>query len=425
MKIWITEIGEPLPMEKDVRLHRYGLLTREWAKQGHDVTWWTSSFSHAPRAWLRDKDTDETIAGVKLKVIHGPGYRRSVGIRRLIHQADFARKFIERAKRERELPDIIISPIPTLETAKKAVAFGREHGIPVLVDIRDEWPEEFVDLAPKPLRPIARVLLTKQFLDVTFICSHASGIIGSGEKHLKYGLKYARRTKGKNDVVAPFGYEDNAGVDAERLEASRRWWIEQGVREDAFVCCFFGTIGRFFQLDTVVEAARRLEKQGNFQFVLCGAGSDLERLKASAKDVPSILFPGWVDAPRIASLMSLAKVGLCSYKADARMALPNKPIEYMAGGLAIVSSLQGELAKLLEKEKCGVNYHADSADELTKVLLDLERHPQKCRAMAKHARALFEKEFDIATVASRMFDHFEKVTKQFSASKKKKPARSH
>lgn len=47
MKLWFTEIGEPLPNEKDVRLHRYGMLTKALAALGHDVVWWTSSFSHA------------------------------------------------------------------------------------------------------------------------------------------------------------------------------------------------------------------------------------------------------------------------------------------------------------------------------------------------------------------------------------------
>jgi hypothetical protein len=45
MKVWIVEIGEPLPVEHDVRLLRYGLLTKELAKYGHEVVWWTSSFS--------------------------------------------------------------------------------------------------------------------------------------------------------------------------------------------------------------------------------------------------------------------------------------------------------------------------------------------------------------------------------------------
>lgn len=397
-------------MEKDVRLHRYGLLTREWAKLGHHVTWWTSSFSHSPRAHVRHHDVEEIVSGVKIRVIHGPGYQRSVGIRRLIHQADFARKFGARARAESEIPDLIITPIPTLEAAKRAVEFGLEQHVPVLVDIRDEWPEEFVDLAPKVLQPFARVLLMKQFRDIKFICSNATGIIGSGEKHLTYGLKYARRPKGRNDTVLPFGYENNAGKDLQKVESMKTWWISQGVNPDAFICCFFGTIGRFFQLDTVVEAARRLRSAGTFQFVLCGAGSDLDRIRLVARGVDTVFLPGWVDEPRIAALMEMSKVGLCAYKAGARMALPNKPIEYMAGGLALVSSLRGELEQLLERHNNGVTYHADSAEELVKILRDLYHNPKACREMRERSRRTFEVYFDISTVARRMVEHMESVS---------------
>ena len=37
MKVWILEIGEPLPLEKDVRLLRYGQFSKWLAKQGDDV----------------------------------------------------------------------------------------------------------------------------------------------------------------------------------------------------------------------------------------------------------------------------------------------------------------------------------------------------------------------------------------------------
>src|SRR5262249_33282091 len=154
MRIWVTEIGEPLPLESNARLLRYGQFTSRWAAAGHDVTWWTSGFSHFQRATIRDKDSEEMKNGVRLKIFAGPGYKRSVSLARIRHQAHFARRFQETIENETP-PDLILTPIPTLEVAKVAMRYGKRHGVPVVVDIRDEWPEEFVRLVPSYLQPMA------------------------------------------------------------------------------------------------------------------------------------------------------------------------------------------------------------------------------------------------------------------------------
>jgi glycosyltransferase involved in cell wall biosynthesis len=82
----------------------------------------------------------------------------------------------------------------------------------------------------------------------------------------------------------------------------------------------------------------------------------------------------------------------------------------MAGGLALVSSLRGELEQLFERHCNGVTYHADSAEELVRILRDLYHNPQKCREMRERSRRTFEDYFDISTVARRMVEHMESVS---------------
>ena len=131
MRIWFTEIGEPLPVENNVRLHRYGMLTRALASYGHEVVWWTSSFSHAPKKHVFKEDREILIDGVILRILKGPGYRKNVSYQRVKHQKHFAEKFY-RLSKNHEFPDLIISPVPTLEVAEAAVSLGNENNIPVL-----------------------------------------------------------------------------------------------------------------------------------------------------------------------------------------------------------------------------------------------------------------------------------------------------
>jgi len=62
--------------------------------------------------------------------------------------------------------------------------------------------------------------------------------------------------------------------------------------------------------------------------------------------------------------MQMSKIGLAAYDSDALQSLPNKPIEYLAGGLCVVSSLHEELEKLLYEENCGLTYHARDVNGL-------------------------------------------------------------
>lgn len=412
MKIWFTEIGEPLPFEKDVRLHRYGLLTQQLARLGHDVTWWTSTFSHAKKQFIFDQDCEHEVSGVKLKLIHGPGYRHNISFERLRHQATFAKKFVQRARSSHELPDIIVSPVPTLETAELTTAFARERGIPVVTDIRDEWPDEFVDLAPKFARPLVRALLRRQFRQMAYICSQVDGIIGVSARQLDYGLKFSNRSRHSGDQVLPIGYF-GAPVDPTKAREADELWKAAGVRSTAFVGCYFGTIGQYFNLSTVIEAARILEKEMDVQFVLCGDGSSLAKFKSQAAGLKSVIFPGWVDGPKIAALMKLSKVGLAPYVKDARMSLPNKPFEYWAGELPVVSSIQGEVKEILDRHSCGITYDADSVEEFCAAIRKLSAAPDETREMGKRARRVLEAEYTTERMAIKWQDHLSSIVGRY------------
>ena len=179
-----------------------------------------------------------------------------------------------------------------------------------------------------------------------------------------------------------------------------------GVREEAFVCCFFSTIGRFFSLETVIEAARNLAGgPGDFQFVLCGDGSSLERYRRQARGLHNVLFPGWVGAPEIAALMELSAAGLAPYRAGVRMSLPNKPFEYFAGGLPVVSSIDGELTALLARHDCGVTYPAHSSAALGAALVQLNSQRDHARQMGRNGRRLLESEFATQVIFEKLERH--------------------
>lgn len=403
MKIWILEIGEPLPLEQNVRLHRYGQFSKALAEAGHDVTWWASSFSHAPKLNLTDRDMDYPHGKATLRLLYGPGYPRNISFARIRHTKLFAKKFLEQASKYDE-PDLIIAPIPTIDTAAAAVKFAKPRKIPVITDIRDLWPDEIADLAPRPFRGIARLLLYRAYQKLRYVCENAAGIMGVSQSYLDYGLNAAGRQQTSKDCVFPLGYSAST-PSADDIAIGQEWLENNSIKSNIFTICFFGTIGKFFALETVIEAARQLEKEFPLQVIIGGTGSSFDKYQSLAKSVPSVRFMGWLKAPQIHAVMSISSAGLAPYKSDAKMSLPNKPFEYMAGGLPVISSIQGELKEILGINHCGMTYNADSIEELCATIRKLKEDGKTQIEMGRNGRALLEKEFATEKVFEKIEKH--------------------
>lgn len=407
MKIWVIEIGEPLPLEKDVRLHRYGMFTPFLAKDGFDVTWWTNSFSHAPKKHLVERDTELMWEGVRLRIIRGLGYSRNVSLARIKHNKHFASRFAEEAPKQ-EKPDLIIAPIPIIEAAVEIMKYAKPRGIPVMMDIRDEWPEELRNLAPKPMRWLSRIMLSRAYKNMGWVCRQATGIMSISERTVEFGLRFAGRPRGPTDFVFPLGYS-LALPSVEKVTEARQWLLSKGVTPGIFTVCFFGTIGKFFDFKTVIDAVVELSGEVPIQLLIGGQGGEFERVKKWANNHPSIFLLGWLDAPKIHAAMQLSHVGLANYKTGTAMSLPNKPFEYMAGSLAILSSIDGELAQLLDAYHCGLSYKSDDKETLKAQLYKLSNDLGATRELGANGHRLLLDRFETNKVFKQVVANLKRV----------------
>jgi glycosyltransferase involved in cell wall biosynthesis len=415
MKIWLITIGEPLPSDPGhPRLLRAGLLAESLADRGHEVLWWTSAFDHVRKA--QRAPADRRIAsrtGLELVLLHGPGYRRNISLARIRNHRALARRFAELAPREAR-PEVILASFPSIELCLAAACYGRARGVPVALDVRDLWPDIFLDHAPAPLRPLARLALAPLFAQTREAFRLASAVTGITTPFVEWGLRLAGRPPGHLDRAFPMGYPSRE-VDPGLLVEARAWWkATHGLDGHAgFTAVFTGSFGHQVDLDTVIAAAHRLRGTG-IRFVLCGSGENLEHSRRRAAGLDNVILPGWVDAPRIQALMELADVGLAPYfsRMDFLNSSPNQVLEYLAGGLPVLSAIEGLVGELLRENECGEVYGPD--DSLTRLsarLLSLRDAPERLRAMSLRARALFEARFDADKVYGEMAAYLQAVAR--------------
>lgn len=411
-------MGEPLPTDgSGERLLRTGILANLLSTKGHQVVWWSSTFDHVRKRQRFDKDTFVDINDrFRIVLLHSMIYKKNISIARIVNHYGISRKFFRLAESEPR-PDIILCSLPTLELSLAATDYGKKRDIPVILDIRDLWPDIFLELAPVWGQRFARLLLSPMFKTVRAACAGAAAITGITASFVDWGLNYAERKRSSLDRDFPMGYTETV-PDKESIEAAENFWKRHGISKDSneFIVCFFGNMGRQFELEIVIKAAGKLkEKKPLVRFILCGSGDNLDHYKNLSKDYKNVIFPGWVGAADIWTLMRMSSVGLSPYVSSKSftMSLPNKPVEYLSAGLPVVSSLGGVLKNLLSAYDCGVTYENGNPDGLVSVLIDLYNHPDRLERMSENALALYKGKFVAEKVYNSVIGYLEYIRENY------------
>lgn len=417
MQIWFIKTGENLPIDgENVRLLRTGILSELLSEKGYNVTWWTATFDHFQKKNRFDQNEEiEVKPNYKINLLHSKGYQKNVSIDRIKDHKDAANNFLE-ISANLPKPDIIIASMPTLDLCVEGIKYAQKYKIPILIDIRDLWPDIFIDeLLPKFLHKIARLILFPLFNQIKFILKNATGIISITQPMLNWGLQYANRTQMQYDAVFPLAYLppkittqhfQKAINDLDLIGISRNGNFQLRI-------CLVGSFtGYKFDLDTVIDVAKKLFKdKKNVQFILAGSGEKLAYYQEKSAGLNNIIFPGWINSHQIAALYSMSDIGLAPYKNSLTysLSIPTKAIEYMSSKLALLSCLKGHLEDFITKQNCGYIY--DGVESLYHSILAILENPSELEKKKNSAFQEFQKKFSGEIVYNQYIEHILKTTK--------------
>ena len=139
MDVWLSTIGQRLDHADNTRTM---LLARFLIEAGHTVTLWTSAYDHIRKEWRR-----EWIAsaggpltmpdGLAVRFMKGCGYRRNIGLRRLLDHLLAARDFRAQAKLL-PAPDIVVASLPFDKMSQWSLANNVQAWVSNGVEVYDE-----------------------------------------------------------------------------------------------------------------------------------------------------------------------------------------------------------------------------------------------------------------------------------------------
>jgi len=393
------------------RLWRSNTLSEYLASRGHQVVRWRSSFDHYKKRPLASGGERIDIGPYAIQFLPAPQYRRNIGIARWRHHRALAESFRQFAPREMLQPDVIhVANVP-LELCREVVTFAVARRVPVIVDVRDLWPDVVIDMAPASCRFFARSAFHRMTEDSRYSLRNATAISGISDPIVEWGANQAGRVRSKWDRSFPMAYADLSVGVQESGEADGSTVASLGIMPDDFLVCFFGSIGHQFDFDTVLDAAVNAQKFPHIKFVLCGDGPVLATLRRRAAGLPNVILPGWLEGPDIRALMRVAAVGILPYRPYRcfKMSISSKFSEYLAGGLAIACGVEGEMAALTITNRCGFVYAHGDWRSLLRGLAMLAAEGPALSAAKHRARALFGTQFSSAAIYPDMCEYLELI----------------
>jgi glycosyltransferase involved in cell wall biosynthesis len=416
MRIWTTVMGQRLDGAENTRSM---LLCAELVRRGHDVTMWTSAYDHIRKQWR--SEWHDHAAGyrrednLEIRFMKGLGYRKNVSARRFLDHYLAARDFARTARRS-IAPDVIVTSLPDHITAAAAVAYAKERGIPVIVDVRDKWPDVFVDRAGGRLASaVANLALFPEHRRAARALREADSVVAVMRSLLEWAVKKASRPPCPSDRVF---YLTTSPKNFDVLRPA-----PIGTVGDVLARCtgrtvfvFVGTFNETQHPALILDAIDILARDGGLEklgasVIIAGDGIRADEVRRRASTHRDVHYVGWVDAEQMSALLAGSHIGLLVMNFPSP-AFNNKAFAYLASGLPIINGATGDLAELIDSGRAGVNVRAGDPKALAAAMSRLAADAPERDALRRNTRALFTERFDREANYRAFADHVERMARR-------------
>lgn len=385
MNIWIVNHYAIPPSMGGLVRHYY--FSKYLQKKGHTVKIFTSSKIHNTDInMIKDRSLyrEEMEDGVEYTFVRSRDYKGN-GMDRVVNMMDLPFKTWKAMKLfyKKQKPDVIYTSSPDLFVAFFALRFGRKHKIPVVVEVRDLWPESIVEYNKISRKnPVIQILYQLE----KWIYKKADQLIFTMEGGKEYicdkGWDKVVDLKKVNHV--------NNGVDLEEFEENyKKYQIEDPdlMNDSTFKVIYVGSIRQVNNLGTLVDAARYLKDDKSIQILIYGDGTEKKKLEeeCNANNL-NVKFKGRVEKKYIPFILSHSDLNVINVRAAALNKYGcswNKLFEYMASSKPILCNLPVKY-DLIKKYHLGITRRFADGEAYKNAILkfvnmDKKEYEQYCR----------------------------------------------
>lgn len=348
---------------------KYSGELAEWlAARGHEVSVITAppyypqwKVQPGYRAWSFRKEilNGVSVYRTPLWVPSKPG-----GAKRLLHLASFALASLPSLLwRAASRPDIVLVVEPALFCAPAAWAIARLSGARAWLHIQDYEVDAAFELGILKGAALRRgVLAMERWLMRRFdrVSSISSRMV---ELAARKGVDAEKLT------LLPNWIDIHAIAPSVDVGEYRR---ALGIPEHAIVALYSGNMGGKQGLETLADAAERLQDHPDIWFIFCGQGPQRALLQARCATLAQVRFLDLQPAQRLGELLGTADIHLLPQRAGAAdLVMPSKLTGMLASGKPVICAAapNTELASVVAH--CGVLVPPEDGRALAQALIEL------------------------------------------------------
>ena len=377
--------------------YRHFYLGRELARRGHEVVVLSGSYSHlfARQPDAPDAYTVEDIDGMRYCWVRVPPYDRAISVGRVVNMLAFALRLVRLPTDRLPRPDAILVSSPSLFPILNASRWARRWGARLVFEVRDIWPLTLRELGG--LRRLHPLVVAMQWCE-DYAYRRADRVVSvlpGAARHM-----VSRGMDARKFHYVPNGISLNgAHAPGPPPEA-----VARAIRPDAFTVGFVGTLGTANALETLVDAARLLEREA-VQIVVVGHGPQREALLARAAGLSNIAFVGSIPKEQVAAALAVFDACYVGYRRSSLYRFgvaPNKLYDYMAAGRPIVFAADA-FNRPVDDADCGRSVPPEDPEALAMAIRDLAATPPAERdRLGANARTFVAARHDYAVLADEL-----------------------
>ncbi len=382
----------------------------ELAAAGHDVTVLTCQPSYN-RAVVSSAPREEQL-GPRLRVLRWPVVPdRRFGMLKAVNLVLFCARVMAAARWLGRVDVVMTASTPPIAVARAGSWLARRTAALFVYHKQDIYPD--VLLAPGIMREGLLSRLLRRIDSATERRADRVVVLSSdmGEAIRLRGVDSAGITVINN--FDPWVLDDRQSAGGAEEEAPPHS-TPQGPR--TLDVAFAGNLGRFQNLETVMEAASLLAADSSVIFHFFGDGAlraQLER-ECAERGLTNVRFYGYRPPGDVATfLRTHAAVGIVSLLPGViRAAYPSKTMSYLRQGCPVLVLVEpdSELAHAILEAEAG--FQADPTDpaSIAAIIRELATRPADLVAARRNARRLYDQEFDQAGQLARWRQLFEDLS---------------
>lgn len=396
---FVPEVGAPSARVFD--------MARQWVETGHEVQVVTCLPNH-PQGQIypgyhKNRHMNEDMAGIKVHrhltyITANRGFIKKT----LSHVSFWPSARIFSTPRLGSV-DVTIGTSPTFFAAMAAADAAKRNRAPFIMEVRDLWPDIFVDLGVITNQRIIKLLRLWEMS----LYKRAARVVTVTESFRASLLERGLPPDKVHTIT------NGADIDFWTPRSPQPETAASLGLSGCFVVLYLGTHGISQRLSQVVEAAKSLQNRTDIKFLLVGAGAEKAALQQQAREarLENLVFHDPVDKEQVREMYAMADAALVPLRDiplfDAF--IPSKLFEVMAVGKPVIGCLRGEAADILRRSKGGMLVKPEDCHALAAVVRELADDPGRCRELGCRGRKFVEKNYSREMLATRYETLMEQV----------------